>query len=174
MSIELNYMLSTTLIKVSILCFYRRITGSLKNYLVYWVWGTMAFCIGYGILFTFLIIFTCTPVVGFFHIFDVAWLIKNPVHCRDEGAIIVACAVISSVQDLIICVLPMALVWQLQISSRQKIALCGIFGMGMVTCVCGIMRTYYATYVYYFTYDITWVAYHGWIWTGRIQCISRP
>lgn len=33
------------------------------------------------------------------------------------------------------------------------------------TCVCGVMRAYYATYVYYYTYDITWYAWYGWIWT---------
>lgn len=27
------------------------------------------------------------------------------------------------------------------------------------------MRAYYATYVYYYTYDITWYAWYGWIWT---------
>lgn len=32
--------------------------------------------------------------------------------------------------------------------------------------MCGIMRTYYAIYVYYYTYDITWIAYYGWIWTA--------
>lgn len=34
------------------------------------------------------------------------------------------------------------------------------------TCVCGFMRAYYATYVYYYTYDITWYAWYGWIWTA--------
>ena len=28
------------------------------------------------------------------------------------------------------------------------------------------MRTYYAIYVYFFTYDITWYAYYGWVWTA--------
>lgn len=179
MAIELNYMLSTTLIKVSILFFYRRITGSLTNHFVYWVWGTIIFCVGYGILFTFLIVFTCTPVIGFFHVFDMPWRLQNELHCRDEGAIIVACAAISSVQDLLICMLPIFLVWNLQISRRQKVALCGIFGMGLITCVCGIMRTYYATYVYYYTYDITWYAYYGWVWTVLeaqlgVVCASAP
>ncbi|RAR11366.1 integral membrane protein [Stemphylium lycopersici] len=53
LAIELNYMVSTTLIKVSILCFYRRITGRLTNQFVYftyditwiayygWVWTTL-------------------------------------------------------------------------------------------------------------------------------------
>ena len=35
MAIELNYLFSTTLIKISILCFYRRMSDSLKNLFVY-------------------------------------------------------------------------------------------------------------------------------------------
>jgi hypothetical protein len=64
------------------------------------------------------------------------------------------------------------------------------------TCLCGILRTYYATYVYYCTsphvlsssrklilcsdtYDITWYAYYGWIWTSLeaslgLICASAP
>lgn len=132
MTMELTYMVSTTLIKVSILCFYRRITGSLTNKFVYWVWGTMILCIVYGILFSLLILFVCSPVIGFFRIFDAAWRMQNDLSCHNEGAIIVACAAISTVQDLVICALPVLLIWNLQIGKRQKIALCGIFGMGLM------------------------------------------
>lgn len=109
----------------------------------------IVFCSVYGILFTFLIVFTCTPVAGFFHVYDVTWRATNVVHCYNEGAIIVACAVISTLQDLIICMLPIFLIWNLKITQRQRLALCGIFGVGLITCICGIMRTYYAIYIYY-------------------------
>lgn len=47
------------------------------------------------------------------------------------------------------------------------------------TCICGVMRTYYAIYVYYYTYDITWYAWYGWIWTAveadlGVVCASAP
>jgi hypothetical protein len=44
--------------------------------------------------------------------------------------------------------LPIFLIWNVRISRRQKVGLCCIFGIGLITCVCGILRTYYATYVY--------------------------
>ncbi|KAH3994720.1 hypothetical protein HBH70_115880 [Parastagonospora nodorum] len=179
MSVELNYLASTTLIKISILCFYRRITGSLKTAFVYSIWVMIAFCAIYAIIFGFLLVFTCDPVVGTFHLFDLAWRFKNPVTCRDEGAIVVACAIVGTFQDLVICLLPIFLVWNLKMPKRTKIALCGIFAIGLVTCVCGILRTYYATYVYYYTFDITWYAYYGWIWTALeadlgVICASAP
>ncbi|KAH7066807.1 hypothetical protein BKA63DRAFT_425286 [Paraphoma chrysanthemicola] len=179
MAIEITYLVSTTFIKVSILCFYRRMTGSLKNSFVKWVYGMIVFCIIYGILFTVLIIFTYSPVVGYFHLFDPSWRLQNKLTYLNEGAIVVACAIISTVQDLIICLLPVFLVWNLRMGKRQKAGLCAIFAIGLVTCVCGILRTYYATYIYYYTYDITWYAYYGWVWTvleadlGMI-CASAP
>ena len=47
------------------------------------------------------------------------------------------------------------------------------------TCICGILRTYYAIYVYYYTYDITWYAFYGWVWTNleadlAVICASAP
>jgi hypothetical protein len=47
------------------------------------------------------------------------------------------------------------------------------------TCLCGSMRTYYAIYVYYFTYDVPWYAYYGWVWTALeaqlgVVCASAP
>lgn len=149
MAIEILYLTCTTPIKISILCFYRRITGSLTNKFVYSTWGSIILCALYGILFTLLIIFTCSPVVGYFHVFDIPWRFTNELHCFNEGAIIVACAAISTVQDLVICMLPIFLIWNLRITRQQRFALCGIFGMGIITCICGILRTYYATYVYY-------------------------
>lgn len=149
MAIELNYIASTTLIKVAILVFYRRITGTLKNAFVYSVWAMIAFCVIPSIIFAFLIIFTCSPVIGFFRLFDLKWRLQNELKCQNEGAIIVACAIVGTIQDFIVCLLPIVLVWNLKMSRRQKAALCGIFGVGMITCVCGILRTYYATYVYY-------------------------
>ncbi|KAF1996320.1 hypothetical protein P154DRAFT_498638 [Amniculicola lignicola CBS 123094] len=178
--IEILYLTSTSLIKISILCFYRRITsGSISKVFVYWVWGSIVFVIVYCITFIFTIVFSCVPVEGYWHMFDLAWRLKHELKCHNEGAEIVSVVVISTLQDFVICALPIVLVWNLQIPRRQKAALIGIFGLGLLTCVCGIMRTYYAIYVYYFTYDITWWANPGWVWTALeadlgVICASAP
>jgi hypothetical protein len=94
--------------------------------------------------------------------------------------------------------LPVLLIWNLKISKRQKTGLCAIFGVGLITCICGILRTFYATKLYFcktsihqhressrtdfddlVTYDITWAAYSGWIWTTleaqlAVICASAP
>lgn len=179
LSIELNYVASTVFTKVSLLCFYRRISERLTNQFVHWVFGMIVFCSIYGIIIFFIILWTCTPIEGFWRYFDIAWRLQHKLECRDEGALIVACAAISSVQDLIICLLPVLLIWNLQISKRQKFGLCGIFGLGLITFICGLMRTFYATKLYYFSYDTSWIAYDGWVWTTleahlAVICASAP
>ena len=136
MAIELNYMICTILIKISILLFYRRLTGSLTNRFVYLVWGCIASCILYFAAFIILIFFTCSVAVG-------------RKDCAEEGPLIVSVTTVSTVQDLVICLLPAFLIRNLQMPKRQKLAVCGIFGLGLVTTICGIMRLYYAVYLYY-------------------------
>ncbi|PVH95561.1 hypothetical protein DM02DRAFT_617820 [Periconia macrospinosa] len=180
LSIELLYMAATSLTKISILCFYRRMSsGAISRVFIYGVWGVMITVVAYFITFTFVITFTCTPVEGFWHLYDLVWRTQHELHCHDEGVIIVVIVVISTLQDFVICALPIFLVWNLQIPKRQKTALIALFGMGVITCICGVMRTYYAIYVYYFTYDITWYAYYGWIWTAveadlGVVCACAP
>ena len=176
-------MLCTTLIKISILLFYRRLTGASTSRFIYLVWVCIVICILYFVTFIILIFFTCSAAVG-------------RKDCAEEGPFIVSVTTISTVQDLVICLLPTFLIRNLQMPKRQKLAVCGVFGLGLVTTICGIMRLYYSVYLYYckyhdsalqnhsnncnlVTYDATWYAYYGWIWTvleadlGLI-CASAP
>jgi hypothetical protein len=124
---------STTLIKISILCFYRRLTnGSISKAFLYCVWATIAFVVSSATLFTFLIVFSYSPIEGYWHLYDVSWRHRNELKSLNEAAIIVSVTVIGTVQDLLICALPMMLVWNLQIETRQKAALIAIFGVGLM------------------------------------------
>ncbi|USP74152.1 hypothetical protein yc1106_01426 [Curvularia clavata] len=134
MAIELSYMVGSTLVKVSILFLYRRLTGSLTN---------------------------------------------KENNCQDEGIVLISATAVSTVQDLIISFLPLFLIRNLQMPKRQKLAMGGIFGLGLITTVCGIMRTYYLVFVYHYTYDVTWYGYYGWTWTAieadlGVICASVP
>jgi hypothetical protein len=133
MAIEILYLASTSLIKISILCFYRRMTnGSMSRIFVYCVrWGIIS-VICYAIALSIAVTFTCTPVEGYWMLFDFQWRLKNEVTCRNEGALVVSVVVISTLQDLVICALPILLVWNLQISKRQRAGLMGIFGLGLL------------------------------------------
>ncbi|KAF2443184.1 hypothetical protein P171DRAFT_496523 [Karstenula rhodostoma CBS 690.94] len=166
--------------KISILSFYKRITtGSISKAFIYWTWGSIAFVIAYFFAFSLAIIFSCSPIEGYWYYYDITWRVTHELKCNDEGALTVSAVVIGTLLDFYLCALPVLLIWNVKISKRQKAALCGIFGFGLLTCLCGVMRAYYAITVYYTTYDITWYAWYGWVWTALeaqlgVMCACAP
>lgn len=85
----------------------------------------------YGLTFIIVLIFTCSPVEAYWFRFSVPWLRTHKYQCHDEVATLVVIIVISTVQDFIACILPMFVVRKLRLPPRQKIALAGIFLVGL-------------------------------------------
>ncbi|KAF2837819.1 integral membrane protein, partial [Patellaria atrata CBS 101060] len=180
MAMEVFYILTTGPIKISILCFYRRLsTGTISTKFIWTVWLSIASVIGYMVAFMIALFATCRPIDAYWNFMDPAWTSKHEYTCADEAAILFSAVIISMIQDIITCVLPIWFVWNLQLAKRQKIAVAGIFLVGFLTCIAGALRMYYIHRVYYETYDITWAAEEGWLWTMieshlGIICASAP
>jgi hypothetical protein len=83
-------------------------------------------------VFTLSIVFSCSPIEGYWHYFDIQWRMTHELKCHNEAAQIVVVVIVSTLQDFFLCALPIVLIWNLQISRRQKAALCGIFGLGLL------------------------------------------
>ncbi|KAL1649610.1 hypothetical protein SLS58_001667 [Diplodia intermedia] len=178
--ISMGYMLITSLVKISILMFYRRLSeGSVTRS---WVWTVrvfIAFVILYGIVFTLMLFVDCRPMHAFWYRMDPAWAATNDHTCIDEGADFIASAVISVVTDAAVCILPLLVVRRLQMPRKQKWALGALFAVGFFLCFCGIMRIVYIYEIYYTTYDTTWAATTVWSWTlvethFAVICASAP
>lgn len=132
MVLEFLYLTSTATTKISILLFYRRLTtGTVSNSFLYCVYAAIAFVAAYYFIFTINLLVGCRPFYAFWMQVDPFW--DNKYKCIDEAANLVAAATISVVQDFIVCGMPTILLWKLRISSRQKIALAGIFGIGFLS-----------------------------------------
>ncbi|KAH7371401.1 hypothetical protein BKA66DRAFT_469728 [Pyrenochaeta sp. MPI-SDFR-AT-0127] len=187
LAMEIIYLASTTLTKISILTFYRRITVSgLSRPLLIAVWASIIFVAGYGISFIMVLIFTCSPVEAYWYRFTTSWLRTNKYKCHDEIATLIAIISISTLQDFIACLLPMFVVRKLRLPVRQKLALAAVFLVGLATCAIGALRVHYAHKVYYYTklnpsatYDISWEALGSWVSTAvetnlAIICASAP
>lgn len=174
LSMEIIYIIATTLIKISILMFYRRITSSLvsRGFLIA-VWTSILFVAAWGIASTFALLFTCWPVEAYWYRFTTSWLRTHKYKCHEEIRPLIAIISISTAQDLIVCILPMFLVAKLRLPPRQKFALAGLFLIGLGTCAIGALRIHFAHRVYYYTklnpsptYDITWEALGSWVSTS--------
>lgn len=68
-------------------------------------------------------IFTCTPVEG-------AWRITVARHCIDQIKFYYGNAIANLLTDVIILCLPLPLIWRLNMSTRKKRALSGVFLLG--------------------------------------------
>lgn len=118
--------LTLGVIKLSVLLFYRRLfVGSIfRNY-------TLALCV-IIVLWSFSFFFATAFQCGT-HL-DSYWtsvaLIEK--YCTNTAAIDLGFAVSDVVTDLMIIATPQPVVWQLQMSKPQKLALCGIFGLGLL------------------------------------------
>jgi len=187
LAMEVIYLASTTLTKLSILMFYRRITSSvISRPLLIAVWASIIFVAAYGITFILVLIFTCDPVEAYWYRFTTSWLRTHKYKCTDELATLMVIITISTAQDFIATLLPMFVVHKLRLPIRQKIALAAVFLVGLAVCATGALRIHFAHRVYYYTkinpsptYDITWEALGSWVSTAveanvAVWCACAP
>ncbi|KAH7014023.1 hypothetical protein B0J12DRAFT_443794 [Macrophomina phaseolina] len=179
-AIAMCYMMVTSLVKISILCFYRRLSEGVMTQS--WLWtvrGSIGFVIAYGFIFILMLFVACRPMSAFWNKMDPEWATSHDFKCFNEGADFIASAVVSVIQDAAVCILPLLVVRRLQMPRKQKWALGAIFGIGFFLCLCGTMRVGYMYKVYYQSYDTTWEALPVWCWTlvethFAIICASAP
>jgi len=174
LAIEIIYISSTTLTKISIFTFYRRITTSVINRkFIIAVWASIAFIAVYGVSSILALVFTCSPVEAYWYRFTASWLKSHKYTCHDEFLALIIIISTSTMQYLIACLLPMLVVAKLRLPMRQKIGLSAVFLIGLGTCGLGALRIHYAHRVYYYTklhpsptYDISWEALISWVATA--------
>jgi hypothetical protein len=128
-------MLSTVTTKISILLFYRRLAaGCISNRFLYAVYAAISFVVLYFVIWFSMLFYQCRPFNAYWKQVDYFWYAANEKNftCTNEGAVLVASAVVSATQDFIACGLPMVLFWKLRIPKAQKIALACIFAVGIL------------------------------------------
>ncbi|KAI1337891.1 hypothetical protein F5Y15DRAFT_147223 [Xylariaceae sp. FL0016] len=81
----------------------------------------------------FTMIFLCVPVQGY-------WDKSVPAQCLPETTVQITNAVGNIITDVIVLLLPMPIVWRLNIKPAQKYSLIGIFSLGFFTCIVSILR----------------------------------
>ena len=119
-------------IKFSVLQLYRRIFFVSKAFNVaYWAIG--GFVLGYSIAQTFAAIFQCVPI-------RVLWDPTAEGHCIDASLAATLLAAFNVVTDVAILILPMPILWSMQMSVQQKLQITGMFLLGGFVCVASIYR----------------------------------
>ncbi|KAK7698299.1 hypothetical protein SLS64_012664 [Diaporthe eres] len=90
-------------------------------------------CICYGIASVFATIFFCVPVSGF-------WNPSPTDKCISKQGLWLTHSAINIVTDVIIFLIPVPTVLKLNMNMRQKIAVIGVFCIGIIVCLITMLR----------------------------------
>ncbi|KXG53583.1 uncharacterized protein PGRI_006330 [Penicillium griseofulvum] len=166
----LVYVVTVPLIKLSILLFYRRIFG-----MTYSMWFCVFLTTGYFVSCMVAFLVCCRPVSYYWTQYadpsgGVCIFNLYPFYIGNAAANVVT--------DGIILLVPIPLVWKLQMRKTQKVMLSGIFLLGGFVCIASIVRIYYMTFLKN-SADVTWIMGDVFIWSSvepsiGIVCACLP
>lgn len=135
-SIQIAYFWAACFTKISVLLFYRRLASD--SYSRFFKWTLLAgaaFLVIFTLTFQILLLFTCRPIAA-------AWLHWDPVYATTtdwscmsiatQNDIAIVAASLSVFTDFYAVVLPASLLMRIRISTRQKVGLLLIFGLGFL------------------------------------------
>ncbi|RHZ62446.1 putative plasma membrane protein Pth11-like [Aspergillus thermomutatus] len=130
---QILYKINIGLTKISILLLYIRLFVHRWFLTTCWVW--IGIIVSFTIGTVFSSIFQCTPVQWAFN-----KSIPGGGTCINMTAFWYANAAFNILSDLVLIALPVPVVVNLQLPLKSKVALCGIFAVGIFTCITSILR----------------------------------
>ena len=121
--------------------FRRLVDGTYSRQWKYAVWSAIGFTGGYSIAFILALIFNCTPTEAYWKAYDPTY--TTPYHCVDTTSINVLAGIAAAISDLYSVILPCAMTWTVRLPKQQKIALIGVFCLGLLVVGASSVRTFY-------------------------------
>ena len=158
------YIISITLIKVSVLLFYRRLSVKFSKTFLIATWIGIAYNTLYFVAFALVLLLICRPLHSYWDAFNPVWAATHHFHCGNERVTLPASSGFSVLGDFYSTLLPLILVYHLELPRRQKIALYGLFTLGFAAVGAGIVRTVLMYRLLNVSYDFTWNLWFIWIW----------
>ncbi|KAH6972576.1 hypothetical protein EDB80DRAFT_659567 [Ilyonectria destructans] len=133
MSTTLTYIPTTILSKLTLCFFYFRLSPS--TWYQYSVYFTGFICSTSLIGIWFSVLFACKPIAA-------TWDVRLATNatCINRPPIYITQAAFGCVTDLMLLLLPVPTIVGLQMSTRQKIGLLGVFAIGSITLITSIVR----------------------------------
>lgn len=162
------YTTAVTLTKYSILLFYSRIFQGGKFRIV--LIGMAALCTAWFIAIEISVIIECHPI-------NALWDF-SPGYCIDLQKMFLGSGIINIFLNVLVLMLPMPMIWSLEIERKHKIMLSGVFLLGgLLVCrrggnlanVCSIVVVSIVRVVYITRLqqsDLTWQWVNGALWTS--------
>ncbi|OQU95387.1 hypothetical protein CLAIMM_01604 [Cladophialophora immunda] len=158
------YVIGITLIKISVLLFYRRLSVKFSRAFLIATWVGIIYNILYFLSFGLTLLLLCNPLHAYWDSFNPAWAATHHFHCGSESAALPASSAFSVAGDFYSTLLPLILVYYLELPRRQKIALYALFALGFMAVAAGLVRTVLMYNLLNVDYDFTWELWLTWIW----------
>ncbi|EWC46411.1 hypothetical protein DRE_04354 [Drechslerella stenobrocha 248] len=170
----IGYTWSITLIKMSILFLYERIIPTnhpMRKVLT----GFMIFQFIYFLVSEFVFIFQCSPIEG---ALSLDLRIHGSPKCFGMKPMLYSFCIIHIFMDLALLVLPIRVIWELQMPMKRKITTLSLFVIGAIGCICAVMRVVTLAQLLD-GFDFTWTIYDPGMWgllelTIGIICACIP
>lgn len=106
----------------------------------------------------------CKPILA---AFDLSLRFRPDAICNDLTTFYWISSAIHACSDIASLALPMWMVIGMRMSWQKKLAVCFMFGLGGLSCVCSIVRMVYID-KWFHSDEISWDAYHPAIW-GQLE-----
>lgn len=157
------YVIGITLIKISILLFYRRLSVKFSQVFLIATWIGIVYNILYFFSFGLTLLLLCHPLHAYWDAFNPVWAATHKFHCAAENVALPVSSALSVVGDFYSTLLPLILVYHLQLPRRQKLALYALFALGFGAVAAGVIRTVLMYNLLNVDYDFTWKLWVTWI-----------
>lgn len=126
-------MLASASIKISIFLFYKRLSDPFPLAFQIATWIGIVYNIAYAVGFCIALGLICQPIEAYWNQFSPQWVAAgNQFHCGREEISLPMSGALSVVGDFYSTVLPLVLVWHLNLALRKKLGLYALFALGLL------------------------------------------
>ncbi|KAL2831755.1 hypothetical protein BDW59DRAFT_124640 [Aspergillus cavernicola] len=151
---QFTYFILSPAIKISIICFYRRVfTVKPFQLATFAINGLIAL---WGVAIFLACAFQCRPLRSY-------WDHSIEGTCFDSNKFIIVNQIFNVIMDFVILALPVPMIWNLQRAWQDKLALNGVFALGGFVCFASIYRIVVLFWIN--PADITYTVYQATLWT---------
>ncbi|KAK3337576.1 hypothetical protein B0T19DRAFT_455435 [Cercophora scortea] len=142
------YILLTLFIKLTLLVFYYRLFSVPSARYKYVLHTMVALVIALNVGIFFATVFNCTPRAH-------AWDPSVPGTCSKTGVLPWFSGASSSLTDIIVLLIPVPILWRMNMAFNKKVRVMAVFGIGLFACIASLIRLG-MTQVLYSSTDRTW------------------
>lgn len=136
---KIVFFVAVGIIKMSITIFNMRITGlTSRNWMIaHWTFFFLLVC--YTLAAFFVNVFQCNPPIAEYDLIAVGKL-QNPPRCANNNTFGIPLSIIHVAMDFCLLMVPIIVLWKIQMHWSTKIRLYFVFSIGAMSCIGSVMR----------------------------------